>query len=201
MLGVGLLLQIVTFTLTHDSFFSFFSGIMGVFAVVFCSERKMSYYVFSIIQMATFFTICLQENLYAKLFEQVFYLITTVFGIVIWKCNLDIDKLVNPKKLETKTLIGILLACFGLSVTVGCILSDYNSSQPFLDSTTTVYALAAQILMMLRYRENWILWFIVDILCIWLFVNQQNWCMTMQYVFWSANTVYGFILWKNFEKK
>lgn len=195
MLGIGLLSQLVTYIMANDSLLSFFSGLMGVFAVVFCSERKMSYYVFSIIQMVTFFIICLQENLYAKLIEQGFYFITTIIGVIIWKCNLDVDNLVKAKKLEYTTSIGLLLVCFGLSVIGYRILINYNSSQPFLDSTTTVFALVAQVLMMFRFRENWILWFVVDVLCVILFIKQENWCMVAQYLFWTINTIYGYIMW------
>ena len=75
MLGVGLLLQVLTYLMTKDTLLSFVSGISGVFAVVFCSERKFSYYFWSFLQLTTFSIICFNENLYGKLVENAFYLI------------------------------------------------------------------------------------------------------------------------------
>ena len=76
------------------------------------------------------------------------------------------------------------------------ILGLFTDCQaPLLDSVSTAIAIAAQILMMLRYRENWILWMIVDVICIVLFTITENWCMAVQYIFWMINTLYGYIQW------
>jgi nicotinamide mononucleotide transporter len=193
----GILSQVLTYIITKDSLLSFISGLTGVFAVVLCSKRRMSYYVFSILQMITFFIICLHENLYGKLFEQVFYFVTTIFGIFIWRNNLDNDKSVKPKKLSVNGIqicITSFIIGFGLFSSILLLLGGNNI---VLDAITTTLAIMAQVLMILRYRENWILWFIVDVLCVFLFLIQEDYCMMTQYIFWTINTIYGFVLWKN----
>lgn len=94
----GILSQVLTYIITKDSLLSFISGLTGVFAVVLCSEKKMSYYVFSILQMLTFSIICYHEQLYGKIFENAFYFILAIIGIFLWKNNLDDENLVEPKK-------------------------------------------------------------------------------------------------------
>ena len=199
MLGIGLLLQIITYIITKDSFLSFFSGITGVFAVVFCSERKMSTYVFSFLQMFTFTYICWNEQIYGKLIENLFYFITMVGGLFIWKNNLN-----NNDKVKTKEMtywqfermlclmvIVIFFAYFGLKA--------FGSTAPLYDSSTTVIGIFAQILMITRYKENWILWFIQDIICIAMWINIGNGCMVAQYIFWTINCVYGYFIWRKNE--
>ena len=105
MLGVGLLLQVLTFIVTKDTLLSFVSGIAGVFSVVFCSEPKLSYYFWSFIQIATFSIICFNEQLYAKLLENVFYLITMGIGIGTWLANKDIDNRVKTRSLDFNAII------------------------------------------------------------------------------------------------
>lgn len=189
----GILSQVLTYIITKDSLLSFISGLTGVFAVVLCSEKKMSYYFFSILQMLTFSIICYHEQLYGKIFENAFYFILAIIGIFLWKNNLDDENLVEPKKMDFK---GVLMLLFSISITTLIsyyILAYMGGKQPFMDGFTTVIGIVANILMMLRFRENWILWFITDVLCIVLFLRQENWCMVVQYVFWTINTVYGFI--------
>ena len=79
----------------------------------------------------------------------------------------------------------------------GAKIGDSNAE---LDAVTTVFAIAAQILMILRYQESWRLWFWVDVLCVILWAQTGNWCMVAQYIFWTANCIYGLLKWKEETK-
>lgn len=196
MLGVGLLLQLITFIITKDTWLAFISGIAGVISVVFCSERKMSYYLWSFIQIFTFTAICWNANLYGKLIENTFYLITGVIGIVIWYKNRDNRNKVKTLRLNAEGIVLVMILTLVGWAILYLILGLFTDCQvPLLDSISTAIAIAAQILMMLRYRENWILWMIVDVICIVLFTITENWCMVVQYIFWMINTLYGYIQW------
>lgn len=204
MLFVGILFQLITFAFTNDNLLYCISGIIGIFSVVYCSERKLTYYIFSFLQIITYSYICLEFNLYGKLLENIFYFITGIIGVYIWKNNLYDNSIVITKTLNTKKMFLVILAnVIGILLLI-ITLNMFNGNSIYLDAISTIIAITAQILMMLRYRENWILWFIVNIICVILWINEKNWCMVMQYVFWIVNCVYGYILWgkiKNFEKK
>lgn len=197
MLGVGLLLQVLTFIVTKDSLLSFVSGIAGVFSVVFCSERKLSYYFWSFIQIATFSIICFNEQLYAKLLENVFYLITMGIGIGAWLANKDIDNKVKTRSLDSNDIIKYVNGGMIGFIVLLLTLTFLGGEKPFLDALTTTLAFIAQILMVLRYKENWNVWYIMNIICVILFLTTGNWCMVAQYVFWTINTIYGYKIWKN----
>lgn len=197
MLGVGLLLQVLTFIVTKDTLLSFASGIAGVFSVVFCSERKLSYYFWSFIQIATFSIICFNEQLYAKLLENAFYLITMGIGIGAWLANKDIDNRVKTRSLDSNAIIKYVNGGMIGFIVLLLTLTFLGGEKPFLDALTTTLAFIAQILMALRYKENWNVWFIMNIICVILFLTTGNWCMVAQYVFWTINTIYGYKIWKN----
>lgn len=197
MLGVGLLLQVLTFIVTKDTLLSFVSGIAGVFSVVFCSERKLSYYFWSFIQIVTFSIICFNEQLYAKLLENVFYLIIMGIGIGAWLANKDIDNRVKTRSLDSNAIIRYVNGGMIGFIVLLLTLTFLGGEKPFLDALTTTLAFIAQILMVLRYKENWNVWFIMNIICVILFLTTGNWCMVAQYVFWTINTIYGYKIWKN----
>ena len=196
MLGVGLLLQSLTFIVTKDTLLSFVSGIAGVFSVVFCSERKFSFYFWSFIQIVTFSIICFNEHLYAKLLENVFYLITMGIGIGAWLVNKDIDNKVKPRSLDSNAVIKYINGGMIGFIVLLLTLTFLGGEKPFLDALTTTLAFIAQILMVLRYKENWNVWFIMNIICVILFLTTGNWCMVAQYIFWTINTIYGYKIWK-----
>ena len=195
MLTIGILSQIVTFIFTNDTLLALISGIAGIYSVVYCSEKKMKYYLFSIIQILTYAYICWQNQLYGKLIENGVYIISTIIGIYIWFRHLDNDKKVITKKLnKIQWIITITCTIIGMIITY-YLLNYVNGNNVMLDTLSTVLALTAQILMIMRYKENWIVWFIVDVLCIWIWIVNENWCMTIQYTFWLINTIYGYFLW------
>ena len=200
MLAAGLLLQLITFIITKDTWLAFISGIAGVFSVVFCSERRMSYYLWSFIQIATFSVICFNENLYGKLLEQLFYLVTLGIGVGTWLANKDKDNKVQTRSLNTDGIVKCLILGMVGWVLLYIPMAFCNDPAPLLDSITTILAIIAQVLMILRYKENWTLWFVVDILCILLFMHTENWCMVAQYAFWTINTIYGYWEWNRVAK-
>ena len=64
-----------------------------------------------------------------------------------------------------------------------------------MDSFTTVVALVAQVLMILAYRDQWFLWFAVDIVSVVMWIYVGNYCMAAQYAFWCCNCIYGYVRW------
>lgn len=194
-LAFGLLLQTLVYTMSNDSTLSFISGLLGVFAVVLCSQRKVISYVFGIAQLLTFLVIVWQNNLYAKVAENVFYLLTMVIGIFIWKNNYK-EEHVQSRKISIPHLTLILVGTTLLSAVVGYLLTFTNDAHSYIDAFTTIPAFVAQILMITRYREQWIFWFLIDVGCIGLWLVVGNYCMVAQYVFWTANCIYGYLKWK-----
>ena len=195
MLGVGLMLQVLTYFITKNTLLSFISGIAGVFSVVFCSERRFSYYFWAFIQIVTFSIICYNEHLYAKLIENVFYLITMGVGIGAWLTNKDTNNKVKTRSLKVNGII----KCYILGI-IGFVflyipMTLLGDSSPFLDAITTTLAFIAEILMVLRYKETWKVWFVMNIICTILFIIMNNWCMVAQYVFFTINTIYGYKIW------
>ena len=193
---IGIITQLLTCYIMNDSAFAVCSGIAGVISVVLCSQKKISFYFWGILQLVTILIISYQTGLYGKVLENGFYLITMLLGFCLW------DKNKNKDEVKTETMgfsdyailaVFVPLLIFGVSTFV----VDANSEQPFLDTLTTVIGIIAQIMLIFRFREQWVLWFILDVLCIALWAKDGNWCLMVQYIFWTINCVYGYFCWKN----
>jgi nicotinamide mononucleotide transporter len=106
------------------------------------------------------------------------------------------------KKLPVARLLLILTASFAAVVTYGVFLSGLEGQHtPYIDSTTNVLSIAAAILMLLRYREYWGFYIVVNAVSVvmWLlrFTAGQADALSMV-VMWSAylvNSVYGLTVW------
>lgn len=196
---LGIFTQLLTGYIMNDTALAVCSGIAGVISVVLCSQKKYSFYFWSLLQLITIIIISFQTDLYGKVLENTFYLLTLFVGMFYWKWNLTGDKVkvltMNWK--HYSIFIFILFPIVGLMSYM--LVTHYNPDQVGLDTTTTIIGILAQIMLILRFREQWVLWFILDLLCIALWARDGNWCLMVQYIFWTVNCIYGYYCWK-YEK-
>ena len=106
-----LLVQIVVFIITPDSIFNIIAGISGVISVVLCAKGKISFYYVGFIQTGTYLILSFQNRFYGEVIENIFYLVTMIIGIFIWKKNLakneDGSTQIMPKHLTIIQIIYI----------------------------------------------------------------------------------------------
>lgn len=176
------------------------SGIAGIFSVVMCARGKISQYVFGFVQLIPYvFAVAIPNKLWGEVGENIFYFVTMVIGMFIWAKHYRIDDKgeasVHSKFFTKRGWIwsGIELVAF--TVIVALILSHTNDPLPWFDSITTVAPLMGEILLMIGYREQWVFWAIEDVMSLGMFIVLGNWIMVAQYLFWTINTIYGWVKW------
>ena len=199
LIACGLLLQIVTFLITSDSLLSLTTGMLGVFSVTLCSQRKVSSFLFGVFQIGYYMLLAARQHLYGELVENGFYMLTTLVGIYTWSRNYDAadsGNSVQSRQLSAKGwMVTSLVFIFGV---IGgyWLLRCTSDPHPLLDTVSSVPAFVAQVLMMLRYREQWIFWIVVDAIKVAMWVIQGDWCMAAQFSFWIVVCFYGLRKWK-----
>lgn len=198
-LFIGVALQIFTYIIAKDTLLSFVSGLFGVISVVYCSQRKISFYFFGFVQLFTYIALCVEQKLYGEIGENVFYFVTMVIGIFLWFKHYNKEESqVEIKPLTATGWTISLVACISGGLALGLTLQTFtNDTQPYLDAFSTVPAFVAQVLMITRRKEQWIFWIIVDITTGILWLRAGNYCMVAQYIFWIANCGYGYSKWSN----
>ena len=197
-LSIGVILQIISYLITGSSCISLISGITGIIAVVLCAERKMIFWIFAWIQLITYVILAYQQHFYGEIVENIFYAITMLFGMFIWFNHRDSK---DQSKVQSKSLKKYHFNIVKIGCTLGIFILYYilrttDDTQPFMDSITTVPAFIAQILMICTYKEQWYFWLIIDVFSIIMWAIAGDWNMSLQYVFWTINCLYGLNKWK-----
>ena len=195
---LGILIQIIAYISSDVPWLSLVSGISGIFAVVLCAERRLSFWTFAWIQLITYVILAWNQKLWGEVGENVFYAITMIFGMFIWNKrtdNIETNK-VHSRELSNRSLFLIVIGMVCGIITLYSFLLMTNDSQPFIDSISTVPAIIAQILMILAYKEQWYFWLIIDLASIYMWAVAGDWCMVAQFIFWSINCIYGIYNWK-----
>ena len=195
---IGIFLQLITWYITKNSLVSLISGVTGIISVILCSQRKISFYFFGFIQLGTYMYLAWQQRFYGELIENVFYIITMLIGIVVWLKNYNTEEqIVESKRLSDRLFYIICSIMVFICILFGYYMKYFtDNTQPFMDSFSTVPAFIAQTLLMLRYREQWIFWIIIDVVSIFMWMFADNWIMVIQFIFWTMNCIYGYRKWK-----
>lgn len=199
-----LAIQIIVYCITPDSLLGIISGISGVISVVLCAKGKISFYFIGFIQTITYLFLSFENRFYGEVLENLFYLVTMVWGIFVWKKNLEEDtsgsQNVKAKKFTSLQWLFSIITTIGATLAMGYWLNTIGSAQAYTDAATNVLAILAQLLMVRRYREQWIWWLIIDILCLKMWFVAGNWSMVAMYIAWTINCVYGWYNWTKLEK-
>ena len=194
---LGLLVQVLTFVLMPDNPISLVSGMLGICSVVLGAQGNILTFVFGFAQVATYTYLCCVERFYAEIAINIYYFITMIYGVYCWRNRLSNNSLqVQTRRLSIKLIAWGMLLIALFSWLTGWLLARFTDDpQPYMDAFTTVPAIAAQLLMVLAYREQWYLWLVVDVLAVVMWLRAENYCMAAQYVFWCVNCIYGYIQW------
>jgi nicotinamide mononucleotide transporter len=201
----GVLLQIIVFMIMPDTPLNIIAGLAGVVSVVMCAKGRTMFYFVGFIQTVTYLVLAWQNKFYGEVLENLFYFVTMIWGIFVWKKNEvknedgteDVLAKVFTPKQWFWSIVGTIVA----TVAMGYWLDGIGSAQAYTDAATNVMAIFAQLLMVWRYREQWIWWLVIDVFCIKMWFVAGNWSMVAMYIFWTANTIYGWLNWSKLNKE
>ncbi|WP_448906065.1 nicotinamide riboside transporter PnuC [Haemophilus parahaemolyticus] len=194
--------QIGIYIYNPDSILGMVSGIAGIICNVFVSKGKISNYFFGLIFAYTYFYISLGANFLGEMNTTLYVYIPAQFiGYFLWKANMQKEQnsaAVIAKALTVKGWIGLLAFLIIGTLLFVELLNYYGGSSTGLDGLSTIIVIAAQVLMVLRYREQWLLWIVLNIISIALWA--ENTSMYVMYSAYLLNSLYGYYNWSKLQK-
>lgn len=178
------------------------TAICGIFCVVLCAAGKKSQYYWGFINIAAYIVIAWISKFYGEVMLNALYFLPTQFiGLYFWKKNYSTEKgAVKCKKMKLKTVTILLFVSIISIVLYKLFLDKLGGNSTWLDSAGTTFSLIANLLMVLRFREQWILWIIVDAVTVIMWAMAGDWIMTTMWLVYLLNACYGFLTWSKMNK-
>lgn len=185
-----------------DTVFGFSVFITGVLCVVLAAKGNIWTYVFGMYNTFGYAYIAFNNNLFGEMGLNLFFFAPmNIVGFIMWRKFLD-GKIVKMRQMSNKYRIITGIICVISTFILGFLLSLIpKQNTPYIDATTNVLSVIATFLMTLRYKEQWLLYIVLNIFTIILWsyrviVEAQD--SLMMIVMWSAylvNSVYGYYNW------
>ena len=178
----------------------FFLEIGAVFLAVayllLAVRRDIRCWIAGIMSSSIYFVLMFTANLYMESILQIFYIFMGVYGFNQWKSDIANTEEISITTWNLKTHLIVLGIIFISSYFAGYILDTYTDAKlPFLDSLTTFGALFATYMVAKKILENWIYWFLIDSVSIYLFIERELYLTSILFCLYLIIIIFGFRSW------
>ncbi len=178
----------------------FFLEIGAVFLAVayllLAVRRDIRCWIAGIMSSSIYFVLMFTANLYMESILQIFYIFMGVYGFNQWKSDIANTEEISIITWNLKTHLIVLGIILISSYFAGYILDTYTDAKlPFLDSLTTFGALFATYMVAKKILENWIYWFLIDSVSIYLFIERELYLTSILFCLYLIIIIFGFRSW------
>ncbi len=196
-------IAIVLSILWKNTLFDFSVFLTGVLCVVLAAKGNIWTYAFGMFNTFGYAYLAYKNGLYGEMGLNLFFFVPmNVVGYWLWKPELE-GNYVHMRALDLPRTGLIALACLIGIAGMGYGLEHFAGqiNTPYIDATTNVLSIAATILMVYRYREQWLLYVLLNIFTVLMWsIRTGNGSAEgpLMIVMWSAyliNAVYGYYNW------
>lgn len=135
-----------------------------------------------------------------------YYLFMAIYGFWQWSHPSSgqdtIPEQLPIVKWRKTTHMKICASLAVVSILLGYLVSNYTPAHfPYLDTTTTVFAVFATYLVTQKVLENWLYWVVIDFVSIYLYVEKQLVPTTVLFVIFVFMAVYGYFHWSKLYRQ
>ncbi|MEA5544566.1 nicotinamide riboside transporter PnuC, partial [Limnoraphis robusta CCNP1324] len=175
---------------------------------VLTAKGKVSAYFFGVYNTLSYAYLAYINDLYGELgLNLIFFTPMNFFGFFLWQKNLENGQ-VKMRKLTVNSRLLLTFSTVACTGVLGYVLSLIeNQNTPFIDASTNILSIAATVLMILRYKEQWLLYIVLNILTIIMWYqrhqsgSQEGEIMILMWVGYLINSFYGYINWSRYASK
>jgi len=200
--------------ISHTSQIEWFAVGFGVSEVLLAKKNNIWLYPTGIISILLGMFLLFKANLYAEIILNIYYLVMSIYGWVIWKNreNHHHKEVLWSTKKELFIAMFISVIGFGIFYFALINLPEHfvfnktdiyftKSDVPFADAFVSAFAWAGMWLLARRKIENWIFLNISNIVAIPLLIHKKYVLMGCLTTFLFVVAIFGFLDWKKIINK
>lgn len=154
-----------------------------------------------LVGVVTYAIVFYQVKLYADVGIQIFYLITSIQGILIWLQGGENQTEKQISHVPQFRLIISAIAFIPSVLGLRTVLIAIQGAAPFWDALTTVVSAIAQLYLMERYVESWYLWIAVDVIYVPLYASRGLYLTSGLYAVFLGMAISGLYHFKALYKQ
>lgn len=144
-----------------------------------------------------YFVLMIHARLYMESALQVFYLAMAIYGWWHWHYGAGPGDRLPVTRWSVSAHIYSILAVLSATLISGWLLARFSDQAlPYLDSFTTWGALVATFMVARKILENWLYWFVIDSVSIYLYISRDLLLTAGLFAGYLVLVVIGYRAWR-----
>ncbi|MCZ4242480.1 nicotinamide riboside transporter PnuC [Pedobacter punctiformis] len=173
----------------------------GISEVLLAKRNNIWLYPTGIISICLSMFLLFKVNLYAETLLNIYYLVMSVYGWIIWKKRKEDNGVQVSWSSTAEITIALLISFAGFGFLYVVLKRFTNSDVPIWDAFVSSTAWAGMWLLAKRKIENWIFLNISNIVAIPLFIHKKLAMFAVLTTILFIVAIFGFIDWKRIYNK
>ena len=171
--------------------------IFAILYLILAVKQNILCWIAGIISSVLYFFIMQKAGLYMEAYLQVFYVVMGIYGWSQWSAsNASNPSFIVNTWSKYQHMIAISIILFLLALASGLILEKFtNAVFPFIDALTTWGAIVATYMVAKKLLENWIYWFVIDSISIFLFMSRGLVLTSILFFIYLIIIYFGYKSW------
>mgnify|MGYP000736315993 FL=1 len=177
----------------------FIEALAVLFAVTYlllAVKQDVKCWFAAIISSTLYFFIMYKAGLYMEAWLQIFYIVMAFYGIQQWTVTNNNQSKFIVRSWRWNTHFWVIAIIIILAIITGLLLEKFtNAALPFLDGLTTWGAIITTYMVAKRLLENWIYWFVIDMISIYLFLSRGLFLTAILFCIYLVIIFFGYRSW------
>jgi nicotinamide mononucleotide transporter len=187
--------DILVAVLATISFTEVAAVFLAVSYLILAIRQNIYCWVAAFISSSLYIGLFFIERLYMESILQIFYAIMAIYGWHQWRDGIEKNLGIEINTWSLRRHAAVVVSIGGLSLLFGWGMSHTDSVFPFVDSFTTVAAIIATYMVTRKVLENWIYWFVIDGVSIYLYFSRELYLTAFLFLVYLVLIVIGFRTW------
>jgi len=129
-------------------------------------------------------------------FLQIFYIFMAIYGWYIWSSKINVEQELKIRSWKMQYHLYTITIVTLLAIITGFLLEKYTQAAlPFLDAFTTWGAIITTYMVAKKIIENWIYWFVIDSISIYLFISRELYLTSLLFSIYLIIIIFGYRSW------
>tara|TARA_B100001093_G_scaffold482696_1_gene514576 strand:- start:178 stop:783 length:606 start_codon:yes stop_codon:yes gene_type:complete len=170
--------------------------ILAIIYLLLAVKQDIRCWYAAIFSSSLYFFIMYSAGLYMEAILQIFYIAMAFYGWSQWRNTVEGNTELVVRTWKLSQHIKVISSVLIMTLISGWALKEYtNAALPFLDGLTTWGAIVATYMVAKRLLENWIYWFVIDSVSIFLFVSRGLYLTSFLFFVYLIIIYFGYKSW------
>jgi nicotinamide mononucleotide transporter len=182
--------------LVHSDWIEPAAVVLAIAYLLLAIKQNISCWFAAFFSSLLYFFVMYSAGLYMEAGLQIFYCVMAVYGWTQWRVSLPDNKKFLVKTWNRNQHIKAISLIFLLAFASGWVLEKFtNAALPFIDSLTTWGAIVTTYMVAKRLLENWIYWFVIDTISVFLFYSRGLFLTSILFFVYLIIIYFGYKSW------